>query len=538
MNPFQPANGGGADGEDAFVAKINPTGSALVYSTYLGGSGDEGGTSIAVDSVGHAYVTGGTNSTDFPTKNPLQASNPGGVAFVTKINTSGSALVYSTYLGGSGGSGGGSIAVDSAHNVYVTGIAGSNFPTMNPFQPNFVGGDYHCNGDAFVTKINATGSALIYSTYLGGSGCDGGSGIAVDSAGSAYVTGSTYSTDFPIVKALQSAYGGDLDAFVAKINPSGSALVYSTYLGGKFTDLGSGIAVDSAGEAYVTGGTFSPNFPLAGSLEPGGKGTGGTFVSKLNTSGSAFVYSSLLSVSLDNSGTGIAVDSAGNAYVTGITTSFDFPTKNPLQAAYGGGVSDAFVAKIYIAAATTTKLLSSPNPSTYGQAVTFTAVITSGLGAPPYGETITLMKGTTILGTGALSGGSASFTISTLPVATNPIKAMYGGDSKFGSSTSQALKQVVNKATTTTTLTSSQNPSNSGQSVTFTASVTPQFTATVHGTVTFYDGTTALKTASLIGGTAKFITSTLTSGAHNITATYNGTTNLSGSSASLTQTVN
>jgi hypothetical protein len=538
MNPFQPANGGGADGEDAFVAKINPTGSALVYSTYLGGSGDEGGTSIAVDSVGHAYVTGGTNSTDFPTKNPLQASNPGGVAFVTKINTSGSALVYSTYLGGSGGSGGGSIAVDSAHNVYVTGIAGSNFPTMNPFQPNFGGGDYHCNGDAFVTKINATGSALIYSTYLGGSGCDGGSGIAVDSAGSAYVTGSTYSTDFPIVKALQSAYGGDLDAFVAKINPSGSALVYSTYLGGKFTDLGSGIAVDSAGEAYVTGGTFSPNFPLAGSLEPGGKGTGGTFVSKLNTSGSAFVYSSLLSVSLDNSGTGIAVDSAGNAYVTGLTTSFDFPTKNPLQAAYGGGVSDAFVAKIYIAAATTTKLLSSPNPSTYGQAVTFTAVITSGLGAPPDGETITLMKGTTILGTGALSGGSASFTISTLPVATNPIKAMYGGDSKFGSSTSQALKQVVNKATTTTTLTSSQNPSNSGQSVTFTASVTPQFTATVHGTVTFYDGTTALKTASLIGGTAKFITSTLTSGAHNITATYNGTTNLSGSSASLTQTVN
>jgi hypothetical protein len=541
MNPLQPANGGGADGEDAFVAKINPTGSALVYSTYLGGSGNEGGTSIAVDSVGHACVTGRTDSTDFPTKNPLQASNPGSVAFVAKINISGSALVYSTYLGGSGGSGGGSIAVDSAHNVYVTGIAGSNFPTMNPFQPTFGGGDYRCNGDAFVTKINATGSALIYSTYLGGSACDQSTSIAVDSAGSAYVTGSTYSTNFPIVNALQPTFGGEVDAFVAKINPTGSALIYSTYLGGKFNDLGLGIAVGSAGEAYVTGGTGSPNFPLAGSLEPGGKGTGGTFVSKLNTSGSAFVYSSLLSDLLSGSGynigTGIAVDSAGNAYVTGYTDSTDFPIVNALQPTFGGEV-DAFVAKIYIAAATTIKLLSSPDPSTYGQAVTFTAAITSGLGAPPDGETITLMKGTTILGTGALSGGSASFTISTLPVATNPIKAVYGGDSKFGSSTSKALKQVVNKATTTTTLVSSQNPSNVRQSVTFTASVAPQFSGTVKGTLTFYDGTTALKTASLSGGVAKFTTSTLTSGKHSIKATYNGSTNFIGSSASLTQTVN
>jgi hypothetical protein len=176
--------------------------------------------------------------------------------------------------------------------------------------------------------------------------------------------------------------------------------------------------------------------------------------------------------------------------------------------------------------------------TSYRQGVTLTAVVTSSLGAPPNGETVTFMKGTTVLGTGTLSGGSASFMTSTLPVGTNYIKAVYGGDSNFGGSTSKAVSQVVNKATTTTTLASSQNPSNVGQSVTFTASVTPQFGGTVTGTVTFYDGATVLKTVSLSGGAAKFTTSTLTSGAHNITATYNGSANFTGSSASLTQTVN
>jgi hypothetical protein len=190
-------------------------------------------------------------------------------------------------------------------------------------------------------------------------------------------------------------------------------------------------------------------------------------------------------------------------------------------------------------AATTTTLSSSLNPSAYGQAVTFTATVTSSIGSPPPdGKTISFMKGTTVLGTGTLSGGSASFMTSTLPVGTNAIKAMYGGDSNFPGSTSKAVSQVVSKATTTTTLASSQNPSNVGQSVTFTASVAPQFSSTVKGTVTFYDGTTALKTVYMSGGAAKFTTSTLASGTHGITATYNGSTNFVGSSASLTQTVN
>jgi len=187
---------------------------------------------------------------------------------------------------------------------------------------------------------------------------------------------------------------------------------------------------------------------------------------------------------------------------------------------------------------TTSTLSSSPNPSAYGQGVRFTAVVTSSAGAPPDGETVSFMKGATLLGTGTLSGGSASFTTSALPVGTNSITAVYGGDPNFAGSKSKAVSQVVNKATTTTTLTSSLNPSNFGQSVTFTATVTPQFGGNVTGTVTFYDGTTLLKTVALSGGASKFTTSALTAGTHSVKATYNGSTSFSGSSASLTQTVN
>jgi hypothetical protein len=170
--------------------------------------------------------------------------------------------------------------------------------------------------------------------------------------------------------------------------------------------------------------------------------------------------------------------------------------------------------------------------------VTFTAAVTSSLGAPPDGETVKFMKGATVLGTGVLSGGSANFTTSALPAGTNAIKAVYGGDSNFLGSTSKAVSQVVSKATTTTTLVSSLNPSNVGQSVTFTASVAPEFSGTPTGKVAFYDGTTLLKTVALSGGAAEFTTSKLAEGSHSITATYNGSTDFTGSSASLTQTVN
>jgi hypothetical protein len=534
MNPLQPANSA-APNPTAFVVKLGPTGSALVYSTYLGGSDWDQGSGIAVDSLGNAYVAGLTSSTDFPvTPGAFQTTSGGNSdAFVAKLNPTGSALIYSTFLGGSGYDFGWAIAADSAGNAYVTGQTdSSDFPTMNPLQPA-----NHGVNDAFVAKLNPTGSALIYSTYLGGSNQDAGFGIAVDSAGNAYVAGSTWSTDFPTMNPLQPTYGGGLDAFVAKIDPTGSALVYSTYLGGSKWDVGQAIAVDSEGNAYVTGQTYSLNFPIDNPVQKRNGGGLDAFVSKLNPTGSALVYSTYLGGGGNDRGNGVAVDSAGNAYVTGYTASTNFPTLSPLQPANGGD-GDAFVTKLYIAAKTTTTLSSSPNPSTYGEAVTFTAVVSSSQGAPPDGEPVSFVSGKKVLGTGTLSGGSASFTTSTLKVGTTAVTAVYSGDSNFANSTSKPVKQVVSKATTTTTLVSSLNPSNSGQAVTFTASVTPEFSGTVTGTVAFYDGTTLLKTVALSGGVAKFTTSTLTSGTHTITATYNGSTDYTGSSGSVVQTVN
>ena len=310
---------------------------------------------------------------------------------------------------------------------------------------------------------------MVYSTYLGGSGSDGGGGIAVDSAGNAYVTGSTYSTDFPTTTdAVQPANGGYSDAFLTKLDPTGSALLYSSYLGGNAFDLGSSIAVDGG----------------------------------------------------------------GNAYVTGYTTSTNFPTMNPLQPANAGRY-DAFVAQINVPVETptTTTLSSSPNPSAYGQAVTFTAVVTSSIGAPPDGETVTFMEGTTILGTGVLSGGSASFTTSALPAGTDYIKAVYGGDSNLLGSKSKVVSQVVSKATTTTTLVSSRNPSSFGQAVTFTVTVAPQFSGTPTGKVTFLNGTTILAKKSLSGGTVGFATSKLPLGSNSITAVYGGDPNFAGSTS-------
>ncbi len=521
---------------DAFVAKIDSAGSALVYSSYLGGSVGDAGYGIAVDGAGNAYVTGATNSFDFPTMNPLQPTYGGyGDAFVTKINATGSALVYSTFLGGSRPDAGRSIAVDSAGNAYVAGATySSNFPTMNPLQPANGGAP-----DAFVSKLNASGSALVYSTYLGGSDYEVGIGIAVDGAGNAYVTGPTASRDYPTKNPLQPALGGYYDAFVSKLSPTGSGLVYSTYLGGNSPDdawgLG-GIAVDSAGNAYVTGSTSSSNFPTVNPLQKKERGDADAFVSKLNPTGSALVYSTYLGGTVEEVGTSIAADSSGNAYVTGWTTSTNFPTKNPLQPVYGGNY-DAFVAKIDTRVVTATTLSSSSNPSAYGQPVNFTAVVSSNDGARPDGETVMFIKGAKVWATETLSGGSATFTTPTLSLGNHVITAVYAGDSNFGASTSKPVKQVVNKATTTTTLASSQNPSKVGQSVTFTASVTPEFSGTVKGTVTFYDGTAALKTVTLIAGAAQFTTSKLTSGMHSITATYNGSPSLSGSSDSLTQTV-
>jgi photosystem II stability/assembly factor-like uncharacterized protein len=238
----------------------------LGYSTYLGGNDYDEADAIAVDGAGNAYVTGMIYSTDFPTAGALQPTAPSTPnAFVTKINASGTALIYSTYLGGSGDDYGYGIAVDASGNAYVIGTTYSdNFPTANPIQA-------HLNGlasDLFVTKLNPAGTALVYSTYLGGTSYEDGRSIAVDANGNAYIAGRTRSSDFPTLNPAQPVYGGYLyDAFAAKLNPAGSALIYSTYLGGGGEDVAYAITADAAGNAYVTGATASANFPVASPLQ-------------------------------------------------------------------------------------------------------------------------------------------------------------------------------------------------------------------------------------------------------------------------------
>jgi hypothetical protein len=371
----------------AFVAKLNPAGTALIYQTYLGSGGV--GYGIAVDSSGDAYVTG-AGASNFPTT--PNAFSQSGNGFVSVLNPSGSGLIYSTLLPGVIGVGAfyqyssGGIAVDSAGNAYVTGPAGSGLPTTSTA---FQSTDASTGTNAFLAKFNPalSGTAsLVYCTYLGGSSTSGalggdlGTGVAVDGSGNAYVTGQTNSSNFPTTPgAFQTIYGNNGDAFVAKINPSlsgAASLVYSTYLGGSgtdgldpvisfyskpaggpylFTPTGPGIAVDSSGNAYVGGFTSSANFPTtAGAYETRiGSGHGVGFVTKLNPTGTQLVYSTYLGINSTKSTfidaittevTGIAVDASGNAHVTGLTRSTSFPLVNPLQKSLkGSGTADAFV---------------------------------------------------------------------------------------------------------------------------------------------------------------------------------------------------
>jgi hypothetical protein len=314
---------------------------SLSYSTYLGGTGAlTKGDGIAIDSSGDVYVTGTTLSPKFPTtKGAFQTSGAfiktiGLGGFVTKFNATGSALVYSTFLGGIVPAG---IAVDSAGDAYVTGTTYDAPPLKNAFQATAGGG-----GDAFVTKLNASGSALVYSTYLGGSGQDSATGIAVDGSGDAYVTGDTVSTNFPTTPgSLQPAMGA-LEGFVSELNPTGSALVYSTYLGGSAETYANGIAVDRSGNAYVTGWSPSSNFPTTpGAFQSGS--SGGAFVAKLNARGSALLYAAQLA---DGKGSSIAVDGSGNAYVTGIAVSPDFPTTAGAFQTTFGTPTDTFVTEL------------------------------------------------------------------------------------------------------------------------------------------------------------------------------------------------
>ncbi len=333
-------------GFNAFVSKLNSTGSALLYSTYLGGNASAGGDSVVVDSNGNAYVTGSTGSNNFPTTLGAYQTTFSGTAavFVTKLNSTGSALLYSTFLGGNTNDVGYGIAVDTNGNVHVTGETMGGFPTTPGAFQIAPGG----NNNIFVTKLNSTGSGLIYSTYLGGTYVSEGLGIAIGINGNAYVTGDTDSSNFQTtLGAFQAVYGGGTsNAFVTELNSTGTSLIYSTYLGGNGQDEGLGIAVDSNGYAYITGFTDSSNFPTTlGVYQATYEGVSyyndNAFVTKINNTGSALVYSSYLGS--DACGLGIAVDSSGDAFVTGFAGDGFPTTANADQAALGGGIYDAFV---------------------------------------------------------------------------------------------------------------------------------------------------------------------------------------------------
>ncbi len=312
---------------DAFVANVGPAGSPLVYSTFLGGSGEDYGSKVALDSTGAAYVTGYTNSADFPVANAFQPSIGGGTcgalpnttscfdAFVTKLSGDGTALLYSTYLGGSGGDYGYGIAVDSAGHAYVTGLTTSTGFPVTPGALQGTGGG--ATVDAFVTKLDAEGSSAVYSTYLGGLGSEAGLDIAVDSLGNAYCAGYTYGSGLPVASPVQAASGGFYDAFLAKLNPAGSALVFSTYLGGSRNEKARGVALDSSGNAYLTGETFSSDFPTTSSaLQPSfGSGAFDGFVTKLT--GLALPVVALSETSIDFSSQGVGTTSVAR----GITLS-------------------------------------------------------------------------------------------------------------------------------------------------------------------------------------------------------------------------
>ncbi len=350
---FPTTTGVGPAAPQAFITKFDFTGSKLIFSVFL--AGVDSFSTLALDAKDNIYATGIVSSDRFPTTpGAFQRKLAGGLdAFVAKLSPSGQDLIYSTLLGGAAQDEAFGIAVDPSGNAYVTGLTESeNFPTtQGAFQPECKFNTFlNACVSGFVTKLNANGSRTLYSTYLGGHGSQDGVGIAVDQDGHAFVTGFTNALDFPTTAgSAQPVAPGEQDAFVTEVSSSGSHLVYSTYLGGTHPDLGSAIALDSSGHAFVTGGTASPDFPLKNPVQTfhtqDGINVVNVFVTKLSTSGT-ILYSTCLGGSITgDSGSGVAATPDGQAYVTGTTGSRFFPTtQNAFQRVFRG-VNDIFIAK-------------------------------------------------------------------------------------------------------------------------------------------------------------------------------------------------
>lgn len=570
-NAYQAVNKGVPNGlTNAFVSKLSADGSSLVYSTYLGGSGGDGGSGIAVDRQGNAYVAGSTYSLDFPTTgDAFQPTNHddvnnAGTGFVSKISADGSMLLYSTYLGGSGippysdesqseGDRVNAIAIDPAGDAYLTGSAYSvDFPvTAGAYQQkNNAAGAFAYN--AFVTKLNPSGSALVYSSYLGGSSVnpgeqgnpagDSGAGIALDAAGNAYIAGLTFSPDFPTTadafqKVNYNTPGQQDTAFITKMNPTGSGLVYSTYLGGHatpigppppgFGDMASAIAIDLEGNAYVTGQTYSADFPVTKGAfqvkDPDptaiNQALSAGFVTKLNPSGSSLVYSTFLGGSGGDGGSGIAVDHDGRAFITGSTSSIDFPvTANAFQRKRGGANQTAFMSEL----------------SPLGSYLLYSTYL-GGSGFEDYGGRIALDAG----GNAYLTGNS--FT-NDFPVTYSAFQKTNFSYNKYQLGSNIFVSKIApasSLAPTQLVLTSNVNPQRIGKDIVFTAHLTGGTGGSgPTGTIRFGIDGIAEASRTVDGtGSASFGISSLAYGFRSVTAVYGGDSIFAPSESRLTETV-
>ncbi len=376
------------DNGDAFALKINPDGTALEYCTFLGGNDLDIGRAIAVDEQGNAYITGGTWSANFPTTTGAFDTTHGGArdAFMVKLDPTGTNLEYSTFLGADDQEETWSIGLDNTHNAYVTGWTRSTnfYTTTGAFDTSHDGGTF----DGFLLKLNASGDTLVYATFLGGTGEDKPTSLHVDGTGYAYVAGYTNSSDFYTTpNAFDTTYNGGYDGFILKMNPQGSDLIYSTFLGGSDEDWGWGLDVDGSGVAYLVGETWSSDFPTT-TLPFDGSLTGGqdAFMTQLAADGTSLLTSSYLGGSDWDHGFGIAADGLGHVYVTGETRSTDFPTSTLAYDTSHNGNYDIFVTKLRVeetAVLLQSLTLTGPTDGILNRSYTFTATVQPTLASQP-----------------------------------------------------------------------------------------------------------------------------------------------------------
>jgi hypothetical protein len=483
---------------DAYVMKLDLTGTTALYTTYLGARrATTQGLALAVDGAGSAYVSGTSTSTAYPlTPGALQS---GGTTFVTKLNPAGNGLAYSTRFVAPVAA----LAVHADGTLLLTGTTVALNTTPGAFQPAKAGAS-----SPYVARINPAGTGLVYATYVGGSAMDEAHGIAVDALGNAYVVGTVRSSDFPTRGPLRPALSGSSDAFVAKLNPSGTALIYATYLGGSADERGFGVAVDGAGEATVVGWTTSPDFPVTpGVFQPRigrvSSGLSNAFISRFDASGAALRWSSYLGGGwCAGSGqsscfgifgadegidvaTSVAVDSAGFTYVGGYATSTLFPLVDPLQG-FGPG-SDV-------------------------QRAPFLARIRPGASRLAYSVVLGPRTSTTTVNQLAIDGKGGALAVG---ISADDWFPLTGG-AVLGPGQSFVFKLASGMYPTT--LRTSANPAKRAQPLVL---VADSDSAAAGGTMTFYDGANVLGTAPVVDGTAS-LGVTLAPGVHRLTA-VNGT---------------